>query len=512
MGEPSLLFHDVARVPGARRPGAIAPIAAGDLRLNELALAFETGREGLGLGALLLAPLGDAEDITWRHEVFRDLEGPDVAGVLRAFTAGVRAVDAHAVRASRLPRGRERSGWQLAALEAYVAAIDGLGEGLRASTPASRGLRGIDGWVTGYRGSVAFTTLRADVARASAALAAISYRLRIGEHRITVERARDEPDLGTEVREAFARFGHPAGPTSPARAPATRDLDPIETAILDRVARLYPEAFAAVDACVREHAGYLEPTVSAMGRDASFYLAWLDLVAPVVAAGLPLCHPTVSPPGSELRVTGLYDLALALDHVAAGRSVTPNDVLLGPGERLLVVTGPSEGGKTTLARALGQLHHLAAAGLPVPATAATVPLIDAIHTLFDRGEDPALAGGRLEADLRGIAAILPATGPASLVILNETFPSTTVADALDLSGAVLDDFGARSARTVAVTFLDDLAGRPDAVSLACVVDPLDPGVRTYRFGRRPADGRAFAHAIAERHGLGYATILGRLTR
>ena len=68
-------------------------------------------------------------------------------------------------------------------------------------------------------------------------------------------------------------------------------------------------------------------------------------------------------------------------------------------ERLVVITGPEQGGKTSFARAIGQLHHLAAIGVPVPGSAARLGLGDAVHTLFARAEDPADLTGRLEAEL-----------------------------------------------------------------------------------------------------------------
>ena len=516
MGAPSLLFPPgkQARDPG--RAGRLADEAAHDLRLDELARAMAAGRDGFGLDELLLTALPSAEHVAWRQSVFRDLASGAIADLLRAFERSMRDVRSARARAARLRAGHERTRWELAALEAYVAGVDALGDGLRdvVPEPASEAVRGVAAWLDSYRKGAEPGRLRADASASVGMLAGVTYRLRIGEHRIAVDRVRNEPDLGSEVREAFARFGGtPIAGNRPPQSPAAVDLDAIETAILDRVARLHPAAFTAADACVAAHRTFVDPALAALERESAFYLAWLDLVAPLVAAGLTLVEPAVGGPGNgALQVAGLYDIALALDLVAGGRAVVGNDIDVAASDRLLVATGPSQGGKTTLARALGQVHHLAATGCPVPAASAVVPLVVAIHTLFDRGEDPELGGGRLESDLRAIAAILPSTGPSTLVVMNETFPSTTVADALDLAGAVLDDLAARDARTVVVTFLDELARRPGAVSLACAVDPAEPERRTYRFERRPADGLAFAHAVAERHGLGYGAIRRRLDR
>jgi DNA mismatch repair protein MutS len=99
------------------------------------------------------------------------------------------------------------------------------------------------------------------------------------------------------------------------------------------------------------------------------------------------------------------------------------------------------------------------------------------------------------------------------VILNESLSSTTVDDALFISRQVLGELMARGSICVCVTFLDELSRLgPQTVSMVATVDPEDLTSRTHKIVRRPADGLAYAQALAEKYSVTYESVRERVAR
>ena len=107
--------------------------------------------------------------------------------------------------------------------------------------------------------------------------------------------------------------------------------------------------------------------------------------------------------------------------------------------------------------------------------------------------------------------ILDRATPQSLLVVNEMFASTTYQDAVLLSKEIMLRALHIGTLCVWVTFIDELSSiSPQTVSMVSSVDRENPQMRTYKILRRPADGLAYALAIARKHGLTYEDVMARI--
>jgi DNA mismatch repair protein MutS len=483
-----------------------------DLRLDDIVAAVCEGHPDDRVTRLFYQPLGEVSAVEHRHQVFGDLERENVRRSITDFTQAMAAMRAQIREAEWVRHRWQRHGWFLHAAHTFCNAVTALSDRLARCELSSRGLRDFTDHLGAFVGSDTFRTLARDTEAVLTALGDIRYTVHIHGRHVRVEKYCGQADFSHQAVSLFDRFASEVGKDYGVRIKDDAEMNPVEQRVLECVAKLHPETFARLEDFHRRRDRFVEPTISRFDREIRFYLLYLAFVERFAGAGVSFSYPELTDMPGTLSADNAYDLALAIKTKEDQNSLVGNGFHLSDAERVLVVTGPNQGGKTTFARTIGQCAYLASLGCPIPAKRGAFTLPDAIYTHFDRQETLSTEHGKLHDELLRIHEILSRATATSLIVMNESFSSTTVGDALLIGTDVVKRIIKRDSTAVYVSFLGELARvDPACVSLVAEMASDDPTRRTFTFTRRPADGLAYAAALANKYGLNYEILRRRIT-
>ena len=193
-------------------------------------------------------------------------------------------------------------------------------------------------------------------------------------------------------------------------------------------------------------------------------------------------------------------------------TIVTNDLDFNVEHCVYILTGANRGGKTTITQAIGQLFVMAQGGIYVPGESFEYTPVDCIYTHFPANEDKTLDLGRLGEECRRFRDIYIAATEKSLLLLNETFSTTSFEEGYFIAKDSVRAILRKGIRTIYNTHMHKLGYEVDKINAtetdicvraASLIVRSDAGKRSFKVQLAPPEGMSYAEDIARKYGVTY---------
>lgn len=234
------------------------------------------------------------------------------------------------------------------------------------------------------------------------------------------------------------------------------------------------------DGFFREFEGFFD----SLRYQLAFYRGAVLLTHHMARYKVKYCYPTVCA-RDKLAFTELKEFVMCLTQAVlpVGNTCNMNDRMM------IIITGANQGGKSTFLRSIGIAQVMFQCGLPVAAEYFSSGIFTNLFMHFTRREDSQMNSGRLDEELGRMDQIVEHIGPDSLVLLNESFATTTERDGSIIAYDIIRALTEAGVKIITVTHLLSFAQRmyaestegtaPCGIEFLCA-QRLEGGKRTYK--------------------------------
>ena len=552
----SLFFPDVNN----KKTAKLSNECINDLSIDFLAEALSSVKyERDQLRNMMTNITGDDETIRYRCDVFDDfLRLPELRQSMEELVVQLKEL----MDIERFQKDQEGSAlWslinRLREIDAYVTAITGIKTTLEKLDIRSSGMKKLLEIVTAIYEESGFDELKADIDETfekARKLKSVTIGVNLdnmlrpktagivslndsefydsGLMKRFMNFAQNKDDLNSDLNNTRMRF-HPLNPSKLNIGVAeyrlnlsthdtyfeTSDVtggDPLSNAIKKPVTEIMKRTVNDIKSTLKRYVNISGYGLTSLMPEIIFYIRWAELVDKIIATGMPMVKAqTLDSSLREMHIKDVYNLKLAIKK-AQGEDfeIITNDIDFDDRYRIFILTGPNRGGKTIFTQAIGLTALLMQWGVYVPASEAQLSPCDNIYTHFPADENDTVDLGRLGEESQRLSAIFDVATRYSLLLLNESLATTSVAEGLFIAKDVVKAMRYLGARAVFNTHMHDLArGLDDFNSstegdsrVESLVTGVHDGQRSFKVAITPPQGTSYAKDIAVRYGVTFDII------
>jgi len=483
-----------------------------DLNLDQIIDAVISYKKEFDIKRYFYMPQISKEDTIYRQDIVKDLQIDRFYLKVDEFSNKILQIIQYRDMIKNLEYKEYKNGWFLQMLLLYCGALEDFDRVLKPAELYSQGFLSFREYLDSYLQSDDFISMQKEMVSIQEKLDLIVYDVKVDGMTFRVKKYEDEDDYTKGIERVFEKFERDEIEEQECKFDKNRGINHINAKILEFVGKLNPDIFLKLQEFCQKYVDFIDETFLVFATEVEFYISYLNYIKDVQKQGISFCFPQISENNKEIQVKDGFDLALAYSLSFEKKRVVSNDYLLKNQERIMVVSGANQGGKSTFARAFGQINYLAKLGLLVPASKAKIFLVDKIFTHFEKEEDIGTLSSKLQVDLLRIHSIFEKATPRSLVILNEIFSSTSLEDSMFLSKKIMEKIDKLDLFCIWVTFMYKINEMSEkTISMTSVISEKEIESRTYKIIKKSSDGKAYAKTLAQKYHLSFEQILQRIS-
>lgn len=480
----------------------------------------------------------DRETIQYRAEIFDDFikdqelrrNLADIVGELKVLKE---------IQNSRISVVDYSCVWQLInrlkELYSYIVCIEKLKECLQKAKPQSEGLQQLSKLVNKVYTGSGFEYLKQDVDRLTEDVSKLK-SLTLGVNLdgdlnpvevqlISINKTKYK-DEDSSILKSFASVFAGTFATSVVQG-NQHEIDPLMNALTKRVDELLHVTVEDLRVTLNKYVDISGYQVTKLIPELIYYLRFAEITKKLCKCGLPMTKAIMQDEEKE-DIQEFYNIKLGLFDLdkSGDQDIVKNNLHFNEHHREYILTGPNMGGKTILTQGIGLLYLFAQNGLYVPAKKACLRPVDHIFTHFPADENTTVELGRLGEESKRVHDIIENATANSLILLNESFSTTSFSEGLYIAKDVVKAFNYLKARVIYNTHMHELAaeaiemnvdynettGKSVVDSIKSLVMGIEGGRRNYVVQIASPTGSSYANDIARKYGIDFNNLKSEIDK